>query len=135
MKAYQILMFMLIFNFSVFMIQAIPIYNLSLTPIWTDSGLLAALSITAVFASLIGGAVVSLFTRNATAMQYAMYMLFSGSFWVLYLATMRIFNGIIVTVTNQGISFLLLTGVSAIIAIVFSMGLIQLVTGSWKGLY
>jgi hypothetical protein len=137
MRAYQVLMFMLCFNLAVFITQSMGIYEMALTPIWVNSTSLTVITMAAVFGSLLGGAVVSLFTRNATAMQYSMYIFFSGAFFGLYLATLSVFDSIInVILPSLGVTqYLLYTAVTAIIVVIFVIGLVQMVTGGWKGLY
>ena len=136
MRAYQILMFMLTVNFGIFIIQSVPIYNMGFEPLWANSSAILAISVASVFAGLTGGFAVAFFSRNATAMQYSVYIVFSSAFWGLYASTLYVFDGITSMIfTWQGVNYVLYTGITVIIGLIFAVGLMQMITGGWKGLY
>lgn len=138
MKAYQIMMFLLCVNFGMFMVQNIPdasIYDMGITPIWTDATGLALITVAVVLGGLTTGFAVSFFSQNATAMQYFIYTIFAGAFWSLYMSTLWVFDGILASIVPFGVNFLLYSAVTSIVAVIFGVGLMQMITGGWKGYY
>ena len=138
MKAYQIMMFLLCVNLGLFLVQNIPdaaIYDMNVTPIWTDALGFSLITVAVIFGSLTTGFAVNFWSNNATAMQYFMYMTFSGAFWSLYASTLWVFDGILKTMIPFGVSFLLYSAVTSLVIIIFAVGLMQMVTGGWKGFY
>ena len=141
MKAYQILMFLLIFNSFVWVVDGgLHIYDLDysgLDPSETSEStegffgiLTSGSTIAALAVAIAGGALVGGMLRIQKASQGVVYGAFTAVFWFSYLQAMTILWNISESVPGAGI--ILLTVMTAVVGYVFVVGLFQMVTGGWK---
>jgi len=154
MKVYHILMFLLAFNATVFIVQSIGIYDLSLSSSWSNqsgfsfSGVLfdigiirvplSALTVGAVFAAVVFVLGFSVATNRTTLINAVGWGVFSVAFWFLYQKAMDTFNGVIAISSsfdpNVGMVLTMMyMAITSIIGILFIVGLMQMITGAgWK---
>ena len=163
MKAYQIMMFLLIFNLSISLISVIPItdsngqvtYGIFKIGVDTseeydvtnyDAAVGAAenslvvwrflgATIAGIVAGAIAGAIFSLATRVPADAGVA-YSVFAGTFWGIAYSALAIFWDIGAIETGSGTAthpaiMMLVFIFTGILAIVFVVGLLQLIRGGW----
>ena len=148
MKAYQIMMFLLIFNLMVWTVDTgLSIYDLdysdggkitpesdeTLTAEEQQYGLLwsvAKISIAAIVISIMGAAIIGGIFHIEKASQSFVYGAFTALFWISYLQAATVLWAISASVAYAGL--IVLAIVSAFIGYVFVVGLFQMVTGGWK---
>jgi len=150
MKAYQIMMFLLLFNLSVSMISALSIYNIGVavdeeydvtnyegdvSP--RESDIIAwrflGATLTGLVTGAIAGAVVAYFTRVPADSGVA-YGIFTGTFWGIAYSAIAIFWDI-ASVPTGGANLALMMLVFifiGILGVVFAVGLLQLIRGGFK---
>jgi len=151
MKAYQIMMFLLLFNLSISLVSALNIYNIGIAItnedydvedydaavgagendkiVWRFIGA----TITGMVTGAIAGAVVAYLTRVPADSGVA-YGIFTGTFWGITYSAVAIFWDIARVPTggaNVGLLMLIFIFVG-IIAVIFVTGLLQLIRGGWK---
>ena len=146
MKAYEIMVFLLIFNLSISVVAVLHIYNLGITvssdydvsqyeATASDTQKLAfrilAINLITFTAGIVAGALIGSWVLKIPADSGAAYGAFTGVFWgACYNAMSIIWSigegqvGVMIIV----FIFTILTGV------VFFVGLMQLVRGGWKGM-
>ena len=134
MKAFQIMMVLLLFNFSVFMLQASEIYSFGMSPIYTNALALQAITIAAVLAAVGTGVAVSIVSKTKVAIEVAIYALFAGAFWGVFAASMIIIDGVASKVADlaPGVIFFFNVILLTITTILFVIGIMQMVVGGWK---
>ena len=145
MKAYHILIFMFVFNMFIWLLSLFNIYDLSTyanpsfqptnNPTQIESYLTSLdffgveySGITLIVVALVGGSIVSYFTRTKTSQGVA-YGLFSSVFWATYLRTLTVLNNIAKDVPYLP---MMLSVVTVATGVIFVAGLLQMVTGGWK---
>lgn len=140
MKAYEILMFLLLFNLVMWGFGALGIFNLEygyITPPDNDeSGLgllatIAGVTIEALIISLTSYAIIGYITKARPSPANAIYGLFSGLFWTSYLNAIIVFKNMAKSLPT-GVTLVPLAIFTAIVGYVFIIGLSQMVTGGWK---
>ena len=151
MKAYHVMMFLLIFNVMLWIITiGLGLYNLGYqldydiedddygtvnettkmqrkqnALLWRLTGQTIFMAVTAILA----GAVIGSFFNIQRASQAYVYGAITSVFWTTYGSTFSVFYTISSSVPGGIIILILFT---AIIAYVFLVGLFQMVTGGWK---
>lgn len=155
MKAYRILMFLMIFNLFFWTVTApegLNLFNVDVTgeekfgesmeeskkkPTEIGMGLISVFSmfgglyldIFALAIAVSGGAMIG-FLVSGQGAQGAVYLLFGYFFWASYLKTMTLFYNL----SNTAGEVLYIVFIfSMIVGVVFTVGLFQMVTGGWKG--
>lgn len=148
MKAYQILLFLFLFNMmfwvltsglGIFDIGASPseAYNISEqaeNPTSIEGGFLSLLgmlggdNIYLLAGALAGGAMLGYFTAGQGP-QGIVYGAFAVFFWTSFFGTLRVF--ITLGQNNIGLLYVLIPFVM-IVGVIFVVGLFQMVTGGWK---
>lgn len=128
MKMLEVFYIVLIFNFVLWLFGSVGISIVSdynpLTP-----ATLAWVGIPA-FAGMLGGAaIISYFTKSQTTVQNVVYIFIGGIFWGAWGSAMSIFTAI-----SAGIPELItmLAIFTAIMSVVFIMGMSQMVVGGFK---
>ena len=132
MKAYQIMMVLLLFNGSIVILQAASIYTFGLEPLWLDYDTVMLTFLGALMGLLGGTAIVSIVSKTKVAMEQVVYVLFSGIFWSTFFTSMSIFDGILAPLRPLGVSFLFNTLFLVLGIIIFTVGIMQVVVGGWK---
>ena len=138
MKAYHIMMFLLIFNLFGLTMQAIGLYNFGATSddrIVLRSGYdllvnLAGYTILALVGGIVIGAIIGNFLKILKSGQSYVYGVFTAVFWESYVATLvyvrNIMGGLTVEIIYVYIIF------TAIVGYIFAIGLFQMVVGGFK---
>ena len=131
MKAYQIMMVLLLFNGSIVILQAASIYTFGLTPLWLDYDTVILTFLGALMGALGGMVFISIVSKTKVAMEQAVYVLFSAVFWGTFFSSMSVFNGIL-ALLPIGVSFLFNVLFLVLGVIIFTVGIMQMVVGGWK---
>jgi len=148
MKAYQILIFLLIFNMMIWAVDAgLHIYDLNFSGLdpetedadlgekYTAHGLLASvagISIILVVGSLVSGAIIGSIIRVEKASQAYVYGAFTAVFWFSYTQAINVFWNITSVLTHSFGALVVVIIFTAVIGYIFLVGLFQMVTGGWK---
>ena len=152
MKAYNIMMFVLIFNLFLWIVTSIGIYTLGfegglqLDESKIDTSMdeaeqmeqrqnlllwqLAGTTLWMVVGTIMAGAIIGGIFKVQDSYQAIVYGAITSIFWVSYYQSMRIFWGISSAVPGGIIILILIT---AVIVYIFLVGLFQMITGGWKG--
>jgi ABC-type amino acid transport system permease subunit len=149
MKAYHIMMFLLIFNVMLWIISiGLGIYDLGYqSDIVREDGMdfgdesdinarqnallnrITNTTLAMALSSILGGAIIGLIAKEMRASQYFVYSSITSVFWITYINTFTIFLSISESIPG---GILILTLFTAIIVYIFLVGLYQMVTGGWK---
>jgi len=157
MKAYQVLMFLLIFNLMVWAVDAgLGIYDLDFSGInppeedyeedvaaetgkesgdYSSHGLLATIgktSITLIVGLLVAAAIIGTILGKEKAPQAIVYGAFTSVFWMSYLQAAGVIWAMISMTAGAYGALVIMIIISSMIAYVFIVGLFQMVTGGWK---
>ena len=144
MKAYNIMMFILVFNLFLWIVTiGIGIYDLSYSGISPEApndatteekenALLSRIggtTLAVAVGSIVSGAIIGSILKVEKASQAFVYGAITSVFWITYLQSVGVFWNISSSVPGGIIILILIT---AVIAYVFLVGLFQMVTGGWK---
>lgn len=137
MKAYHIMMFLLIFNlFGLVIRTGLGIYDLSGAT--ADSRItlgadllttLATFTILGLVGGVVAGAIIGNLLKIEKSAQGYVYGFFTSFFWTSYGATLQFINTMIPADAGTIWVYVIFTG---IIGYIFAAGLFQMVTGGWK---
>jgi hypothetical protein len=138
MKAYHIMMFLLLFNLSISAINILHIYPTVATPGYdapTSSGTSAFYSLAGpILTAFVGGVIMAsfirVFTRIPSAAAYV-YSIFGGFFIAFTIQSMRV----LWTLAPGNLGMLVVLGIFGVITgVVFVAGMMQIVGGGWGGI-
>jgi hypothetical protein len=139
MKAYHVMMFLLLFNLSISAINALSIYpSWGVTPGYdapTSTGSSAFYSLAGpILSAFVGGVIMAsfirVFTRIPSAAAYV-YSIFGGFFIGFTINSMRV----LWSLAPDNLAMLIVLGIFGMVTgIVFVAGMMQIVGGGWGGI-
>ena len=145
MKAFQLMVFMMLFNFSVFIVGGLHIYNMNIDPSEASSEYnLAEYSTSSpssiltssflgtiilwAFAAIATATVVSYFTKGKSV-DGVIYGIFGGTYWAVTKTAFDTFSSIFPK--NEAIDWILVI-YGIMLGVLFVIGLFQMVRGGWE---
>ena len=132
MKAYDMMMYMLVFNLIIFMFATVGIFALGFTTI-TFVDTLAIGAVVGIITSISSAAVIGFFSRTEMSTTYWAIFTFSGVFWGTFTMSIKIFYSITSTLMSFGIgTFFMFAIYTSVVGYIFVFGIIQMIVGGAK---
>jgi len=132
MKAFETLMFILIFNSMVVTMIGLGIFATGIKPVSIESMVVTSI-VGAVFGTFAAAAIFSYIGAKFTTTHVA-YTLFSVVFWDMYFHLLNFIDSIRQNIVGAapGIVFTFYTILTVVIGYIFAAALIQMASGGWK---
>lgn len=128
MKAFEVFMLCLLFNFMIWIISSIGLFDADAYNPLSPSNL-TFIGFMAFVGLLAGASILSYFFKSQNTAQTVVYSTFAAAFWAAYGNTLTLFSAMFSNIFALVPIFIVFT---TIMTIVFITGFAQMVTGGWQ---